>query len=247
MEIAQSHFGALISATLFALVFLGIEGLDRKLHARGVQLVSFSAGVAIAYVFLDVMPHLASKQRLLAAAMDGGLYGYLEHHAYLVSLIGFLSYLAAFLAVGDEAGNRSRLSRFSLSFGASAYVCLISYMVSEHSDYRRAPLMLFSLAMAIHMYGVAHYVRGRLGPDYRIHRFAIAGGAYAGWLIAVLSHVPETTYVLWFSFLSGGILGIAFNVELREVDTLPSLRGFVTGAALLTLLVLTVEYLAKVG
>jgi len=248
---AAAHLGTLIGTTLFALVFLQVRRLEGLAIARDGRLVSFSAGVAIAYVFVDIMPHLASKQRVLLAARDSGLYGFLEHHAYLISLVGFVLYLASFVGTMGSDGRlevrsdhpRARWIRGYISAGACAYVGLIAYMLSEQPSHRREPVVLFSLAMAIHMYGVAHFERLRLGADGydRLHRYLIAGSAYLGWITGVLSQVPETSYALWFSLMAGGIFGITVTVELATVTTPRHLRIFVLGATLLTSLILLLE------
>ena len=237
----------MIGTSLFALVFLQVRRLEGLAIARDGRLVSFSAGVAIAYVFVDIMPHLASKQRVLLAARDSGLYGFLEHHAYLISLVGFVLYLASFVGtMGSEVRSdhpRARWIRGYISAGACAYVGLIAYMLSEQPSHRREPVVLFSLARAIHMYGVAHFERLRLGADSydRLHRYLIAGSAYLGWITGVLSQVPETSYALWFSLMAGGIFGITVTVELATVTTPRHLRIFVLGATLLTSLILLLE------
>lgn len=230
--------------------------MDCLAVAKDGRLVSFSAGVAIAYLFVDIMPHLASKQRVLLAASDAGLYGFLEHHAYLVSLAGFVLYLVSFVGTSardgrlevtdDRAG--ARWIRGYISAGASAYVGLMAYMLSELPTHRREPVALFSLAMAIHMFGVAHFERMRLGPAYdRLYRYVTAGFAYLGWLIGVLSEVPETTYALWFSLLAGGIFGVTVTVELQSVGDMRGMRWFLMGAALLTGLILLLERFSRLA
>jgi hypothetical protein len=250
----NAPLGPLIGTTLFALVFLLVGRLEGG-SARGRRnFLASSAGVAIAYVFVDIMPHLASKQRVLLAAGEGGVTGFAEHHAYLVSLLGFLIYFVSSLAPGSSPGTRlpdsrnrrARWTRGGVVGSACAYVCLISYMLTEQPDHRAEPIAFFALAMSIHMCGVAHFVRVRLGDAYDgVHRYTIAGGAYLGWLMGALTRIPETTYALWFSFLAGGIFGIVVTVELRNVDDFGTFRRFVLGAGTLTALLLLLEFFSK--
>ncbi|MCZ6765831.1 MAG: hypothetical protein O7D32_02750, partial [bacterium] len=58
-----------------------------------------SAGVAIAYVFMDIFPHLAKSREKLENVVDSGIYGFLAHNVYLVALAGFAFYLGIVLAV----------------------------------------------------------------------------------------------------------------------------------------------------
>ena len=246
--------GPLIGTTLFALVFLRIGRLEGRSGRGSRNFLAFSAGIAIAYVFVDIMPHLASKQRVLLAAGDDGLSGFAEHHAYLVSLLGFLIYFASALASGSTPGTRlpdsrtprARWTRGYVVGSACAYAGLMSYMLTEQPDHRAEPIAFFALAMSIHMCGVAHFVRMRLGDGYdRVHRYTIAGGAYLGWLTGAMTRIPETTYALWFSFLAGGIFGIVVTVELRNVDDFGKFRRFVLGAGTLTALLLLLEFFSR--
>ncbi|MCP3985252.1 MAG: hypothetical protein GY723_12755 [bacterium] len=70
-------------ATLFAFVCLFAGRMGPGLAARDIALLSGSAGVGVAYLFVDIMPHLASKQRVLLATTDSGLCGFLEHYISL--------------------------------------------------------------------------------------------------------------------------------------------------------------------
>jgi hypothetical protein len=133
-----------------------------------------------------------------------------------------------------------------ISAGACAYVWLMAYMLSELPSHRHEPVALFSIAMGIHMYGVAHFERTRIGPRYdRLHRYLVATSAFLGWLLGVLIELPETTYALWFSLLAGGIFGITVTVELQNVGDMRRMRFFMLGAALLTTLILLLELFLK--
>ncbi len=246
----MSPFADLIGALTFAAVFLFVGRLRLLNGPHKTRALSFTAGVAVAYVFLDLMPHLASKHAILLATTKGGLYGFLIHHAYLVALTGFTVYLTAMLAsdAHREAGpgRRPRLLTLVLesyrAIGACAYVMLIGYMLAEQPDHRREPLVLFVGAMTIHMVGLAHYLRDRMGGDYdRFYRWAIATSALAGWVLGRFVDVPETTYALWFAFLAGGLLGIAVTAELIVVDSFRNVAAFAVGAGVLCALILLLE------
>lgn len=58
-----------------------------------------SADVAIAYVFVDIFPHLAMAQSRLDELIESNLYGFLTHHLYLVSLVGLCVYLGIIRSV----------------------------------------------------------------------------------------------------------------------------------------------------
>jgi hypothetical protein len=71
---------AFLGASLVALVHLFIARI-RVLDRDGAIWLDVLAGVALGYVFVDLMPHLAGMQEKLLEAGDEGLLGFLEHHA----------------------------------------------------------------------------------------------------------------------------------------------------------------------
>jgi len=80
---------SILTVGVFAAIHLFIRRFHFLQTAPHSPLISFSGGVAIAYVFVVVLPKLASQQEALMSAQDPGVYGFLEHHAYLLALIGF--------------------------------------------------------------------------------------------------------------------------------------------------------------
>jgi hypothetical protein len=124
----------------------------------------------------------------------------------------------------------------------AGYVALISYMLTEQANHRVEPALVFTVAMTIHLVGVAHAVRQRFGVSYdRVYRFVMAGGAYLGWAIGAAFDVPSTTYALWFSFLAGGVIGLAVTIEIHVVNSTRRLRYFVLGCLLLIGLIVLLE------
>jgi hypothetical protein len=58
--------------------------LNAKAHSRW---LSFGSGVSVAYVFVHILPELSKAQLTLQSSLDMGL-AFLEHHVYLVALLG---------------------------------------------------------------------------------------------------------------------------------------------------------------
>lgn len=131
-------------ATMIVLVHLFVHRMAFLHASRSIWLDVF-AGVALGYLFVDILPHLATYQRKFTEATDGGLLGFLEHHAYLVTMAGFLLYLAIALS-----GNRIRekqapgtitLANLPVTVGIAAssmivYAFLIGYMLAEQPTHR---------------------------------------------------------------------------------------------------------------
>lgn len=90
----------LVAAVALALVHL-LAGGVKALHAvPRSRWLSLAGGVSVAYVFIHVLPELSAGQEAL---QEAGLLGFLEHHVYLMALLG----LAVFYGL-ERAAVRSR-------------------------------------------------------------------------------------------------------------------------------------------
>ena len=210
--------------------------------------------MAIAYVFVVVLPKLASLQAGLVNAQDPGVYGFLEHHVYLLALMGF----AFFYGVGriarfhrekdDPAASPSRT--FSLAIvgellGFAGYCVLIGYLLVDQPQQRMDALALFALAMSLHFIGMDHTLAHFYTSLYdRIFRWVLVGATVLGWSTGMLTQVSPSTMALWFSFLAGGIIINAIREELPDEGG-GRISPFLLGAAVFALLVLLIEYVLK--
>jgi len=215
---------------------------------------SVGAGIAMSYVFLDVLPHLASKQAALKATVGSGVGEFLEHHAYLLALAGFVIYYGlALLARSYSARNdalaaqgKPHLALYLLGLALSTYCFLIGYLIGEQPDHRYEPVIIFALAMSMHLAEVGHTARDHDPRFYdRVLRYALAGATFAGWLSGAVTRVSDIFFALVFSFVVGAILILAFVYELPHVIGVRRYRMFVAGVVGFSALLLLYEALAK--
>jgi len=216
---------------------------------------SVGAGIAISYVFLDVLPHLSSKQYVLQDTVGTGFGAFLEHHAYLLALAGFVLYFGL--------ANVAKMSRASqtvmvgpcrphpvvhiLVLALAAYSFLIGYLIGEQPDHRYESVLIFAFAMTIHMAGVDHMVREHYPEFYdRIFRYVLATATFAGWLLGIVTTVPDIIFALVFSFVAGAIIVVAFLYELPVVMGGRRYWLFVVGITSFSALLLIYEALTKV-
>lgn len=229
-------------------VFVGRLGFA---HER--RWTTVGAGVAISYVFLDILPHLASLQDTLRDTLGTGISGFLEHHSYLVALAGFLLYIGLLRESGSAAdptspaSSASRNRATNVLIGALAvYYFLIGYLVGEQPAHRYEPVIIFAVAMGIHMLGVNHTVRDFDPRRYdRLFGYVLGAAIFAGWSLGVMTDVPDTLFALAFSFLVGAIIIVAFFIELQVVDSSADYWRLVAGAAAFSALLLIYERLAN--
>ena len=214
--------------------------------------VPASAGVALAYVFMDIFPHLAKSKANFGYVDDNPIYELLARNIYLVALIGFAVYLGialAEIAFRKDPAAREITFRAAPAFvkveylSLAAYNFLIGYLIAEQVTHRAEPAMLFAIAMAVHFTGLDYLARGHFPKVYDdFIRYASAVAVLAGWVAGVALEITNASLDIGYSFIAGGIIVIAAVYELPHVHTQKQYWAFVVGAALFSLLIISVEY-----
>jgi len=241
---------SLVSLSLLLLV----QMLIGRMHFLGRDSWrSVGAGVAISYVFLDILPHLASKQSALQDRLGGDFETFLAHHVYLLALAGFILYFClarvarTFRTSRADEPERPHATVSVLVLALAGYCFVIGYLIGEQPDHRYEPVIIFTVAVTIHLAGVGHTVHDHYAGFYdRIYRYVFAGATLAGWLLGIVTMVPDIVFVLVFSFVVGVIMIVAFMYELPVVMRGGSYGLFAAGAAGFSALLLIYEALAKV-
>jgi hypothetical protein len=248
--------GTLLALVLIALVHLFVGRIRRlRLGPRSAWL-SFAGGVSLAYVFVYVLPKLAAKHQVLVSAQHAGMLGYLEHHAYLVALAGFLVFygldrattMARRARSADAAGRISFLLAFDLQIaGLSAYGVLVGYLLVHGQKPGVLAATFYGFAVAMHFIGIDYSMWRENAAIYdRFVRWLFAGCTILGWTLGHFVEVSEPVLALWFAFLAGSIVVIVITEEIpiKKVDRFwPLLVGAVSYTALL----LGTELLQKAG
>jgi hypothetical protein len=99
---------SLIVAVALALVHI-LAGKLQFLAAtlRSIWL-SASSGVSVAYVFVRILPELGEAGEIIPG-VTGGRFAFLEHHAYLVALLGLvIFYGLERIAIASRQHNRQQ-------------------------------------------------------------------------------------------------------------------------------------------
>ncbi len=249
MEILYSFLA--VSILSFIHFFIGrLHFLEKHPHSR---YFSFSGGIAIAYVFTVTFPKLAKMNEKLMQTGSMGIYGFLEHHAYLVAMIGFILYYGTnFLSErclssskechSFQLGIRTFLAAYVPVFMFGAYAFLAAYLISENtnSNYLLS-VLLTSFAMTLHFVGIDHGLRHRYAEYYdgRV-RWILVIFTYCGWITGILTESTENNFALWYAFLSGAVIINAIKDELPEHHP-GSFGAFLGGVLTYTLLILSLE------
>ncbi len=218
--------------------------------------LSASGGAAVAYVFVYILPKLPKLQKVLGSASDEGFIAFLEHHAYLVALTGFIAYYgidraAEFLKNSRFLGKRTtKAGSYALYLhviGFSAYNLITGLLIADISDTGFIALMLISLAMGLHFLGVDHGLEHQQPAIYnRIIRWVLSAAICGGWAIGMVTNISDVTVSLWLAFLAGGII---LNTIRDEIPSKEHSRywPFFLGATSYAALILLIELIAKQG
>lgn len=239
-----------LAIVLLASVHLQVGRFGLPVRLRSVW-KSAAGGVGISYAFLALLPKIADAQESLRAATDGGLYGYLEHHAYLVALAGLTLHFGLDVAVDRvlvmPARRAWRPAVTLLVVGHAStlvgYFFLIGYLVSKTPSNAIAALALFTLAMFLHAFATAHGLLERYRGLYdRWLRWLFALATAAGGILGLQTEIPYNTLALLHSVFAGML--IIGTIKQKVPGTADARFGpFLAGLAGYSALLLLAEQL----
>jgi hypothetical protein len=228
-RVLETGFVALLFSTVF-LVGARVHPF-RRLVRDPRSVVSFGAGMAVAYVFVYLMPELHDARYDFAESVSMYL-PYEGMVVYFLALAGFLAFYGMEhlrTQIGKTAEQGGELAfRLHIS-GFAAYVCLMGYLLVHNLEQTPLSIVLFAIAIVFHFIAVDHALREAHGADYeRIGRFVLAGACVLGWAVGLVFVLPNYALALLESFVSGAIIMNSTIMELpseRDGRFLPFVSG----------------------
>jgi hypothetical protein len=210
---------------------------------------SFAGGLAIAYVFLHLLPELAAGNEAVGEALSDVIdpTPLIELGIFLVALTGFTVFYGM-----ERAARRGRASGsepvavYRMHLGSFAlYNSLITYGMALRVRTGLVFALLFVLAMGLHFVltdrGLEEHYPRRFAVSGRV---VLAGALLFGWALSVVAAPTSTLVVaLLTALLSGSILLNVFKEELPS-DRRSSFGWFLTGLVLYAALLSLVTALA---
>jgi zinc transporter ZupT len=210
---------ALIHVFIGRLGFFDVVPRSRWLSAAG--------GVAVAYVFLHILPELAGHQHTFAEGL-GASPATAEALVYLTALAGLsvfygLERRAAVYRArraepgGDEA--RAEEERiFRLHIGSFAlYNLLIGYLLLHREETGPWSLAAYFVAMALHFVTTDFGLRLDHRQRYdRVVRWVLVAAVLAGWGLGAATTIPPVAIGFAFAFLAGAVVLNVLKEELPE-------------------------------
>ncbi len=239
---------SLFAILLLAFVHIFVKQLHRMDVATRNALLSAGAGASLAYVLLRILPKLAEKQETLMASLGTGVRGFLEHHAYLVAMVGLVVYygISRIATYGGEGSNsnsslRYRMALIATIIGYGAYSLLIGYLILNRVNFGLFSIVLITVGMGT-LFLVSDHGLHKKWPDAynRWIRWVLAAAVLAGWALGVWVEVSPNVISLWYAFLAGMML-ITTIGEKMSMEKSGSFWPFLAGVVTFTVLLLLLE------
>jgi hypothetical protein len=245
------HLWVAFAATLVLVSFHYVSPwLANRLPDQGTAFVSFSGGVAVAYVFLHMLPNLVEYNKPIGAFLlsNQWLTPFTELLIYIVALCGFLIYYGL-----DVLAERYQLAGYGykLVYGLHlAMFCIYNFLITYTMALRAlssiTATLLFTFAMALH-FVLTDRKFCRAYPNAFDHkgRFILICALLMGWLCSVIFD-PVNVLVAAFmvAFLAGSVLLNVFREELPATGLL-SYCWFVFGTVLIAVILLLQTWIIR--
>ncbi len=204
--------------------------------------LSAAGGFAVAYVFLRLLPELATRTDLGAGA---GMLPFTEADGHFLALMGLVAFYGLERMVrtssqrhggSPTASAEPRLAAVML-FAFALYYALIGYLLWDRADGPLSSLATYTLAMGVHFLSVDVGLRERHREFYAsTGRWVLVGAIFLGWMTGAWLTVPEAVLAGMRSLLVGGVVLITLQEELppeRDGRWLPFAGGIAAATILL--------------
>lgn len=218
-----SFFSILLLASVH-LFASKMQLVDKFLHGR---FLSIGGGIAIAYVFVDLLPKLSESDRLVRHLLSG-IFPFIERHVYVLALCGFL----LFFIVDRSKSFVWKNAAYELSLGSySLFNFFIGYAIAYKDDPSIQPLALFTFAMALHYFTNDYTLTKEHVTAYKEYgKWMLISSLVLGWLVGNWLIISDGAIALINAFIAGGVI---MNVTRHElpVDNPNNTAAFLFGAA----------------
>ena len=243
----------LVESFAVSLMFAFVFFLGGMLHRPGSKwrrgLLSFSAGAAVAYIFVHLSPELyLTRDEFIKETAHLSL-SFHELWINLATMLGFVVFygLEQFIVgskeesdKGDhtELGENNTLFRIHIGvFGV--YALLVSYLLVRSLEKGFVPIWFYAAAMSFHFLTVGNSLHREYKALYdRVGTGILSAFTLIGWGLGVMIELPKPVVSILFGFIAGGVIVNTMISELpreKEGRFGPFLSGAICYTALLLL------------
>ncbi len=223
LSTGQATAGALVIAIVLAALHVAAPRIRRLPFVPERATASFAGGLAVAYVFLHLLPEIAEGNESIGEALSRVVdpTPLLDLGIFIVALAGFAAFygLERLADRQQETADRPRVPGgvYWLHLGSFViYNALITYTMALRLRTGIAFAVLFTVAMGLHFVLTdrsleEHYPKRFAGTG----RLILAAALIAGWaLAAVFAPTSPVLVAVLTALLGGSILLNVFKQEL---------------------------------
>ena len=238
------EFETLIVTILFAAIFLFGSRLHLSATKPHKKLLSFSAGVAVAYVFVRLLPELQMASEIFTREIVQQSIFFSVYHVYLSAMFGFmLFYGLEHMVRWSRLYRKKRADKFILILhitGFAIYSWLVSYLLIRGLEDTVVPITLYAVAMGLHFLSIEHELYLQHSTAYiKYGRYIIAAAVLLGWVAGCFFQLPKPIIITLLALITGGVMINSMLMELPQEKSgkfLPFLFGGCLYSALLLFL-----------
>ncbi|TDI40339.1 MAG: hypothetical protein E2P02_17205 [Acidobacteria bacterium] len=216
--------------------------LEERAARRRHIWVPVSAGIAIGYVFLYMLPKLSDYTRAIIAAEPSGA-EFFHYRVFLFALFGFLFY---FIVDRDRLPGHPRAELATSLHSASFcfYNALVGYIIPHIPRPGLVPLFVASAVLGVHLLGINHQLRHWHPNRFdRTIRWLLAASIVFGWALATFTSLPKELLLVMTGFLAGAIVVNVMMEELPEKDDPRRVVPFLVGIGIFLVVMIFIRSL----
>jgi len=200
--------------------------------------LSFSSGVSLGYVFLEIFPELSHAQEELIHSETPFL-EYLENHIYILALLGLvIFYILEKMALSASANPNGDGSLFFWIhiFSFALLNGILGYLLQDLARHSLFSCIILFVALALHLFIIDESLCEHHRVPYdRIGRWVLVAAVIVGMALGQGMYLEEATVSIVWAFLAGSIILNVLKRELpSEQDT--CIASFVVGVTTFSVL-----------
>lgn len=193
--------------------------------------VPFTAGIAIGYVFLYMLPKLSDYTRAIMVA-EPSASEFLHYRVFLFALFGFLFY---FIVDRYRLPGHPRAELATSVHAASFcfYNALVGYIIPHIPRPGLAPVIVAAAVLGAHLLGINHQLRHWHPRAFdRWFRWLLAASIASGWALAAFTSLPKEMLLAMTGFLAGAMVVNVMMEELPQKEDPRRVVPFLAGIGL---------------
>ncbi|MER2001634.1 MAG: hypothetical protein ABS862_03350 [Carnobacterium inhibens] len=224
-----------ICAIGFALIHFFSKSMRFADKVPRSKFLSFSAGVAVSYVFVMLLPELKDYQQVLSKELENSPWQYLENHIYIIALVGLVLFYSLERLVKasqkDSQFENTSSGVFWIHMSSFfVYNAIIGYLLVQEEFTTLFGLLFYFIALGVHFVTNDWSLRRDHKQIYdQYGRILLTAAILLGWLLGVLTEVNELVLSILQAFIAGGIILNVLKEELPQEQE-SSIGSFLIGS-----------------